>query len=535
MPTAAPNIARRVANEPADPSGHQEAPTVSTETEPTGNVTFSAENFGPIAKAEFDLRPLTVFVGPSNTGKSYLAMLVYALCEHCRANRGILRAPDPQERGAYDRLSEEEKEAFSVWEENYQTARLETPDAVPALPGPVVGAIRRFFAGPGDSDEEVAGALRRHFGLSHTKRLVREQSTCPARVGIFVPGVSARVGIDIEPGTGSVSVSGGISPSFEFRPKPLVALDRSSLVRLPGAKGERHPEPVRRLLYALLCWSAFSDVFRPLLRPSHYLPADRTGIMDAFNVLSRALMRRGADAVAEPSPDVPGLLPVLADFLDKLVKPAEADGSLAEFSKELEDDILKGAIREERAGGTNFPVFSYVPGGRGNGGEIPLASASSAVSELAPVVLFLRNVVQVGDLLIIEEPESHLHPAMQSRLAVQLAKLVRAGLRVVVTTHSECILEQFANLVGASALDGRAKARFEDRHPYLAGVCIPSEKVGVWLFSSGKESGSTVSEIRLDMESGVFPAEFDDVGVGIYSDWAEIYNELQEARGDGGG
>ena len=40
---------------------------------------LSVSNFGPIAKAEIDLRPLTVFVGPSNTGKSYLAILIYAL------------------------------------------------------------------------------------------------------------------------------------------------------------------------------------------------------------------------------------------------------------------------------------------------------------------------------------------------------------------------------------------------------------------------------------------------------------------------
>ena len=34
---------------------------------------------GPIAEANIDLRPLTVFVGPSNTGKTYFATLVYAL------------------------------------------------------------------------------------------------------------------------------------------------------------------------------------------------------------------------------------------------------------------------------------------------------------------------------------------------------------------------------------------------------------------------------------------------------------------------
>ena len=40
---------------------------------------INVKNFGPIEKAEIDLRPLTVFVGESNTGKTYLAALIYAL------------------------------------------------------------------------------------------------------------------------------------------------------------------------------------------------------------------------------------------------------------------------------------------------------------------------------------------------------------------------------------------------------------------------------------------------------------------------
>ena len=40
---------------------------------------FQVSDFGPIVDATIELRPLTVFVGPSNTGKSYLAILIYAL------------------------------------------------------------------------------------------------------------------------------------------------------------------------------------------------------------------------------------------------------------------------------------------------------------------------------------------------------------------------------------------------------------------------------------------------------------------------
>ena len=43
------------------------------------DVRISTTNFGPIASATVDLRPLTVFVGPSNIGKTYFAVLIYAL------------------------------------------------------------------------------------------------------------------------------------------------------------------------------------------------------------------------------------------------------------------------------------------------------------------------------------------------------------------------------------------------------------------------------------------------------------------------
>ena len=49
------------------------------DTQQHPKVEIAVENFGPIAEANIDLRPLTVFVGPSNTGKTYFATLVYAL------------------------------------------------------------------------------------------------------------------------------------------------------------------------------------------------------------------------------------------------------------------------------------------------------------------------------------------------------------------------------------------------------------------------------------------------------------------------
>ena len=41
----------------------------------SGNYRVKVEGFGPIVRADVDSRPLTVFIGPSNTRKSYLAVL----------------------------------------------------------------------------------------------------------------------------------------------------------------------------------------------------------------------------------------------------------------------------------------------------------------------------------------------------------------------------------------------------------------------------------------------------------------------------
>lgn len=43
------------------------------------NVDVEVTNFGPITNGKVEIRPLIVFAGPSNTGKSWLAILVYAL------------------------------------------------------------------------------------------------------------------------------------------------------------------------------------------------------------------------------------------------------------------------------------------------------------------------------------------------------------------------------------------------------------------------------------------------------------------------
>lgn len=49
-------------------------------------------------------------------------------------------------------------------------------------------------------------------------------------------------------------------------------------------------------------------------------------------------------------------------------------------------------------------------------------------------------IAESGGLLIVENPEAHLHPAGQSRMGVFLAWLANKGVQVVVETHSDHVL-----------------------------------------------------------------------------------------------
>ena len=91
-----------------------------------------------------------------------------------------------------------------------------------------------------------------------------------------------------------------------------------------------------------------------------------------------------------------------------------------------------------------------------------LTRSSSMVSELAPLVLFIRGLVRPGDTLIIEEPEAHLHPAAQAQMASTLARLVRAGVRVLVTTHSDFMLQEIGNLMRVGMLKEKDVAEKRD-------------------------------------------------------------------------
>lgn len=69
------------------------------------------------------------------------------------------------------------------------------------------------------------------------------------------------------------------------------------------------------------------------------------------------------------------------------------------------------------------------------------------VSYALPIVL-AGLITHPGGLLIVENPEAHLHPAGQSRMGVFLAWLAGRGVQVLVETHSDHVLNGMRRAIG---------------------------------------------------------------------------------------
>ncbi len=211
------------------------------------------------------------------------------------------------------------------------------------------------------------------------------------------------------------------------------------------------------------------DEFTNVIKNIHYLPASRSGLyqaLSAFGQIIAELSKKRSHFTNKI--ELPGLSEPVSDYFLKLSEIKTKKNNLQtsstnKIAKRIEKEILKGEVEFD----SDRKQLMFTPNNTDL--RLELSSTSSMVSELSPIVAYLRYVLNsipkkqqtifdkkpsetAKSLLFIEEPEAHLHPEIQIKLMELFAELVQEDIKLVITSHSNYIFNKANNAIIGKSL-----------------------------------------------------------------------------------
>lgn len=459
----------------------------------SGNMNkLKIENFGPVGRAEIELAPLTIFVGHNNSGKSYVSKLIHSILTSIDDVKSFSDS-------AVEKLLVNDLNAFSDFKEKLLDYLESKPD---------------FFRQPFFYDAKkfdklfCEGIEKQHLSL------IEKNLKCN-----FLPSLdllnNAKSGGPFEISFDDMKFlndAGGLKMTnlnsinqnriklenkvlFDFKRESgevLIKLDYLSLSKLFNGY-----DVFPMLLYSILA-QAYGETHK---KKSFYIPASAQSTTDKFkSILSDELSGLKMTSLIEKD--------MLFSYLN--TQREVKNENFYRIASKIENEVLNGKIYFRFNGVYDDLVFVD----NSTGCEFDFGLVSSSVKQLTPLINYLKYELDEGDTLIIEEIENHLHPANQRILVKYLVNLANSGLNIILTTHSDYILEQFNNSIRLSNIDSGSLTNLE----YSKEDALSHKDVNIYNF---KNNSSSVSKFDIN-ETGFIDEVFGQVIEDMYDESREI-------------
>ena len=478
------------------------------------NLRLVVENLGPIEHADVELKPLTVLIGKNNTGKTYLAQALYATHKALRPI-GLLDALDD--------------DAIDILLKTLQTVSkgpLNLPTELESKANKWVNTTLNH------SGDQLQNNLRGYFGVPDLRDITRWNQ--PAKINVELhrdQRDNERTCLFRATKTDSLNPL-KVPPkvfSLDNIDIPYKSILRQRINNTNEEKGVWNRE-LSFIVYEAV-WSEFLR-YIGLNGTAHYLPAGRSGLLNAWTdvVKLRFEIERERFGLSRELPNS-SLGGVAFDFMSSLIniigprKPYHYHSSLrnnsfdttvsqALLQRIMGGKILAGSVEEM------FPTLEY----QQDGHKLAIHLASSMVTDLAPLAMWIEHLVSPNDLLIIDEPESHLHPQAIQLIARVLVGLVNQGIKVVCATHSSVLLHELSNCILRGQLTINSN-EYADTYPDTEQIAI--DDIAVYRFQQSQPTGPVqVFQEKIEPGWGIPEEEYAQVASELSDDTADLIAQL---------
>ena len=486
----------------------------------TNLPSFRVRNLGPIADGTVQLHPLTILVGKNNTGKTYMAQAIYA------AHKALERSNGPVE------------PLITIDESEDLLERLHAAGAVSmdALHGPLLDKAEGWMHSRLNRvGHQLRDRLAVYFDLDDIDDLKRWRSSGQLAMSVAVTRSEddSDILFGIDPDCAS-SLSLPHVTARDFQHSYVSELLSELMTDLNRERLPQQEKVIGRRASSLLAEFLWDEHLLPSIGlggVAHYLPAGRSGLLEAWTDVVRLRLEQDREGLALSGREPAALGGIALDFLlelQELIRPSmrRYSRSRARHPKRKRppkvttaasylERLIDGDVRLAR-GRERVPSLTYTQGNK----SIPVQRASSMVAELAPLLSWINHLLSPGDLLLIDEPEAHMHPEAILAVAQSLVALSQSGVRVLCTTHSSEFLHQVSNCMLRAELPNEALTP--------AAPKIHANEIGVYRFERCSQSnGARIVPVEIDLNWGIPEDEHVAVAEHLAGETARLVDTLK--------
>ena len=434
-------------------------------------------NFGPIDKCEIETKPLTIFVGPNGTGKTWTATLVASLFHQ---NMWVHYSRAYSEGGLTEQYDLIEDALESVLVNG--NANIDMKEFIEQHANEYLSNVARLM--PKYMPEFLGSQL-----ISFDDLSIDVKFECENYLQYLNKFSADRTIGENEDGDALLKVYAQKNDPYVY------VLTRSSK--------EIQEIPLNLIKHRISSF-IFMIINRMYYDYTHFFPAERTGVMQFFsgvkiskesNVASNDITSnenydKNDTYVLRNSVLISSLISTITSAFDsknqiQRKELAEKNSKIKrymELANILENDILLGGVETVEKPDKSVEIVFKL---KDDVNVFDISPVSSGIKDLIPLVLYLRYVAEDRDLVVIDEPEMNLHPEAQIKIMEFLAMMVNSGLNVIATTHSPYLVDHISNLTKAYELKNTGKDNLEDKFKLKNDLCfIGSDKVSTYIFDN---------------------------------------------------